>query len=187
MLYKYVIDVRVSSLRTSQSVYVNLSSHLIISETCANWSSAHFPQMLNCAKLKLEICLCVFFFFAGALLLAILYELARWRSAISADWGGCSWGSSLRLSAVAPVCSLIRVCRKLSLIVSDDVVRVIREARVGVSVKCNASVKEKGKEEAKWSLISDRVENISKSSASYLPELYFLFLLFVCMCVCATI
>lgn len=64
---------------------------------------------------------------------------------------------------------------------SDDVVRVIREARVGASVKCNANVKEKKKEEAKRSLISDRVENISKSSASYLPELCVLFLLFVCM------
>lgn len=49
----------------------------------------------------------------------------------------------------ASVCSLIRVCRKLSLIVSDDVVRVIREARVGVSVKCNASVKEKKRKKKK--------------------------------------
>lgn len=37
----------------------------------------------------------------------------------------------------------------MSLIVSDDVVRVIREARVGVSVKCNASVKEKKRKKKK--------------------------------------
>lgn len=67
------------------------------------------------------------------------------RSAISANWAGCSWGYSVRLPNVASVCSLIRVCRKLSLIVFDDVVRLIREAGVGVSVKCIAGFKKEQK------------------------------------------
>lgn len=75
--------------------------------------------------------------------LAIFSELARYRSAISTDWGGCSCGYSVRLSNVVSVCSLIRVCRKLSPIVFDDVLGLIRDARVGVSLKCMTGLREK--------------------------------------------
>lgn len=93
-----------------------------------------------------------------------------------------------RLSAAASVCSLIRVCRKLSLIVSDDVVRVITAARVGVSVRCNASLGGRGEGEGRQrALLSLPVwEVFLKVSASqlYLPKLHFFFIcavLFVSM------
>lgn len=60
----------------------------------------------------------------------------------------------------------------------DDVVRLITEARVGVSVKCIAGLKKKNEIKARTVLI---LVKMSQSSTSYLPELYYLVLLSVSM------